>query len=66
MELQEFDAATKVKLIKEVRALLGLGLKEAKEVVETAPSWLKKDLKKEEAEEMKTKLEGLGAKVRLA
>jgi large subunit ribosomal protein L7/L12 len=41
-------------------------LKEAKEVVETAPSWLKKDLKKEEAEEMKTKLEALGAKVRLA
>ena len=66
VELQAFDAATKIKLIKEVRALLGLGLKEAKETVETAPSWLKKDLKKEEAEEMKTKLEGLGATIRLA
>ena len=66
VELQAFDAASKIKLIKEVRALLGLGLKEAKEVVETAPSWLKKDLAKEEAEALKEKLEGLGGTVRLA
>ena len=46
--------------------MLGLGLKEAKEVVETAPSWLKKDLAKEEAEALKEKLESLGGTVRLA
>ena len=66
VELQAFDAATKIKLIKEVRALLGLGLKEAKETVEGAPSWLKKDLKKEEAEALKEKLESLGGTIRLA
>lgn len=47
VELQGFDAATKVKLIKEVRGILGLGLKEAKECVESAPTWLKKELAKE-------------------
>ena len=46
--------------------MLGLGLKEAKETVESVPSWLKKDLAKDEAEEMKTKLESLGGTVRLA
>jgi large subunit ribosomal protein L7/L12 len=66
VELQEFDAATKIKLIKEVRAILGLGLKEAKETVESAPCWLKKELIKDEAESLKEKLESLGAKVRLA
>jgi len=45
---------------------LGLGLKEAKECVETSPTWLKKELAKEEAEEMKEKLEKLGATIRLA
>ena len=48
-----------------MRGALGLGLKEAKETVETAPSWLKKDLKKEEAEELKIKLEAVGGTVRL-
>ena len=66
VELSGFDAATKIKLIKEVRALLGLGLKEAKECVESSPSWLKKDLAKEEAEALKAKLESLGGTVRLA
>ena len=66
VELSEFDPATKIKLIKEVRALLGLGLKEAKETVESAPTWLKKELVKEEAEALKEKLESLGGKVRLA
>ena len=66
VELTEFDAATKVKLIKEVRALLGLGLKEAKETVESAPTWLKKELVKDEAEKLKEILESVGGKVRLA
>lgn len=66
VELQAFDAATKIKLIKEIRATLGLGLKEAKECVESAPTWLKKELIKNEAEELKEKLEALGGTVRLA
>lgn len=66
VELESFDAATKVKLIKEIRALLGLGLKEAKETVESSPTWIKKELIKDEAEAMKEKLEALGAKIRLA
>jgi len=66
VELQAFDAAQKIKLIKEVRGMLGLGLKEAKECVESAPTWLKKELIKNEAEDLKTKLEGLGATIRLA
>jgi large subunit ribosomal protein L7/L12 len=66
VELVAFDAATKIKLIKEVRGVCGLGLKEAKECVETAPTWLMKELVKDEAEELKKKLEGLGATVRLA
>tara|TARA_B110000305_G_C18833743_1_gene356947 strand:+ start:157 stop:483 length:327 start_codon:yes stop_codon:yes gene_type:complete len=66
VELTEFDAATKVKLIKEVRGALGLGLKEAKETVESSPTWLKKELVKDEAEKLKTLLESVGGKVRLA
>jgi large subunit ribosomal protein L7/L12 len=66
VELEGFDAATKVKLIKEVRALLGLGLKEAKECVESAPTWLKKELVKDEAEALKETLEKVGGKIRLA
>ena len=60
VELTAFDAATKVKLIKELRAALGLGLKEAKETVESAPCWIKKELAKADAEELKEKLEALG------
>ena len=66
VELSSFDAATKVKLIKELRAALGLGLKEAKETVESAPTWIKKELAKDEAEALKEKLEALGGAVRLA
>ena len=66
VELTEFDPAQKIKLIKEIRAMLGLGLKEAKETVESSPKWLKKELVKAEAEEMKEKLGALGAKIRLA
>jgi len=66
VELSAFDAATKIKLIKEVRASLGLGLKEAKETVESSPTWIMKELVKDEAEALKTKLEALGATIRLA
>ena len=55
----------KINVIKEVRAITGLGLKEAKDMVEGAPKTLKEGAKKEEAEEMKTKLEAAGAKVEL-
>ena len=63
VKLEKFDPATKIKLIKEVRAATGLGLKEAKEAVEGAPKELKADVKKEEAEELKAKLEAVGGTV---
>ena len=55
----------KVKVIKVVRELTGLGLKEAKDAVDGAPKVIKEDSTKEEAEEAKTKLEAEGAKVTL-
>ena len=55
----------KINVIKEVRAITGLGLKEAKDIVEGAPKTLKEGVKKEEAEAMKTQLEAAGAKVEL-
>ena len=55
----------KVKVIKVVREVTGLGLKEAKEVVDGAPKVVKEGASKAEAEEIKTKLEGEGAKVTL-
>ena len=55
----------KVKVIKVVRELTGLGLKEAKEVVDSAPKALKEGVSKEEAEDMKAKIEAEGAKVTL-
>jgi len=55
----------KINVIKEVRVITGLGLKEAKDMVDGAPKTLKEGVKKEEAEEMKTKLEAAGAKVEL-
>ena len=63
-----FLAATgdkKINVIKEVRALTGLGLKEAKDLVEGAPKEVKKGVPKKEAEEAKKKLEAAGAKVEL-
>ena len=53
----------KIDVIKEVRAITELGLKEAKDLVESAPKPLKEEVKKEEAEEIKKKLEEVGAKV---
>ena len=55
----------KIKVIKVVRELTGLGLKEAKEVVDGAPKMVKEGASKEEAEELKAKLEAEGAKVTL-
>ena len=64
VELTEIGAA-KVKVIKVVREATGLGLKEAKDLVDSAPSKIKEQVSKEEAEELKTKLEEAGAKVTL-
>jgi len=55
----------KIDVIKEVRSITELGLKEAKDLVESAPKPLKEGVKKEEAEEIKKKLETVGAKVEL-
>ena len=70
-EKSEFDitllesGSNKIAVIKEVRTISGLGLKEAKDLVESAPKPLKQGVAKAEAEEMKKKLEAAGAKVEL-
>ena len=70
-EKDEFDVvlaeagAQKINVIKEVRAITGLGLKEAKDLVEGAPKPVKEAVAKAEAEEIKKKLEDAGAKVEL-
>lgn len=70
-EKDEFDVVLtgagdkKINVIKEVRTITGLGLKEAKELVEGAPKEVKGDVPKAEAEEMKKKLEEAGASVEL-
>lgn len=70
-EKDEFDVIlaaageNKIASIKEVRAITGLGLKEAKELVEGAPKPIKEGVSKDEAEEIKKKLEAAGAKVEL-
>jgi large subunit ribosomal protein L7/L12 len=66
LKLTGFDDKAKIKVIKEVRAITGLGLKEAKELVEGVPSAVKKQIKKEEAEELKAKLEAVGAQVEIS
>lgn len=57
--------ANKINVIKEIRAITSLGLKEAKDLVEAAPKPVKTGIKKEEAEEIKKKLEAAGATVQL-
>jgi len=57
--------ANKIQVLKEARSITGLGLKEAKDLVDNCPKTLKDGLKKEEAAELKAKLEGLGAQVEL-
>ena len=70
-EKTEFDVvmtdfgAEKIKVIKEVRGITGLGLAEAKALVEGVPAKIKEGVSKEEAEELKAKLEAVGAKVEL-
>ena len=70
-EKDEFDVILaaagdkKINVIKEVRTITGLGLKEAKELVESAPKSVKEGAKKDEAEEIKKKLEEAGASVEL-
>jgi len=61
----EDGGANKINAIKEVRAITGLGLKEAKDLVEGAPKTLKEGVSKADAEEMKKKLEAEGAKVEI-
>lgn len=64
VSLTDFGS-NKVAVIREVRAITGLGLKEAKEFVESAPKAIKEDVSKEEAEEIKTKIEAAGAKAEI-
>ena len=63
--LTGFDAAAKIKVIKAVREIAGLGLAEAKAFVESAPKALKEGVSKEDAENFKKQLEEAGAKVEL-
>lgn len=65
LKLVGFDAKSKIKVIKEVRSMTGLGLKEAKDLVESAPKVIQKDLKAENAEELMEKLKAVGAEVEL-
>jgi large subunit ribosomal protein L7/L12 len=70
-EKTEFDVILtsvgekKIEVLKVVREVTGLGLKEAKDLVDSAPKPVKEKIKKEEAEQMKTKLEATGAKVEI-
>lgn len=70
-EQTEFDVVLitcgdkKIQVIKEVRAITGLGLKEAKDLVDSAPKPVKEGIAKEEAEKIKEQLEGAGAQVEL-
>jgi large subunit ribosomal protein L7/L12 len=70
-EQTEFDVilkaagSEKIKVIKEVRAITGLGLKEAKELVDGAPKPLKEAVAKDEAEKIKEQLTGVGAEVEI-
>ena len=65
VKLMGFDAKAKIKVIKEVRSIAGLGLKEAKELVESAPKVIQSDMKEDAANELKAKLEELGAQVEI-
>jgi large subunit ribosomal protein L7/L12 len=65
VQLDGFDAAKKINVIKIVREITGLGLKEAKDLVEGSPKPIKENISKEEAEALKKKLEDGGAKVSL-
>uniref|UniRef100_A0A2P2LDR9 50S ribosomal protein L7/L12 n=1 Tax=Rhizophora mucronata TaxID=61149 RepID=A0A2P2LDR9_RHIMU len=63
LKLEGFDAAAKLKVIKELRSFTDLGLKEAKELVEKAPAMIKRGVPKEDAEKILEKMKAAGAKV---
>lgn len=63
VKLVGFDEKAKIKVIKEVRAIAGLGLKEAKELVESCPKVIQKDVKQDKADELKAQLEAVGAQI---
>lgn len=63
LRLESFDAASKIKVIKEIRSFTDLGLKEAKDLVEKAPAVIKGGVSKEEAEAIVEKMKAVGAKV---
>jgi large subunit ribosomal protein L7/L12 len=63
VKLEKYEAASKIKIIKEVRAFTALGLKEAKDLVEKAPTLLKQGVSKEEAEQIIDKLKAIGGTV---
>ena len=63
LKLEEVPAAKKIAILKVVRSITGLGLKEAKDLVESSPKVLKESTSKEDADEIKRKLEEVGAKV---
>ncbi|XP_010252189.1 PREDICTED: uncharacterized protein LOC104593854 [Nelumbo nucifera] len=63
LKLESYDAASKIKIIKEVRSFTDLGLKEAKDLVEKTPSVIKKGVSKEEGEQIIEKMKAVGAKV---
>ncbi|KAI5667437.1 hypothetical protein M9H77_17290 [Catharanthus roseus] len=63
LKLESYDAASKIKIIKEVRSFTDLGLKEAKDLVEKTPAVFKKGVSKEEGEQIIEKMKAIGAKV---
>ena len=65
VRLVGYEAKMKIKVIKEVRAMTGLGLKEAKEMVEGFPRVVMKEIKKDDVEGMKDKLEAVGAQLEI-
>lgn len=65
LKLVGYDAKAKIKVIKEIRTIAGLGLKEAKDLVEAAPKIFQKQVKQDKAEELKAQLEAVGAEVEL-
>lgn len=65
VKLVGYDAQAKIKVIKQVRAIAGLGLKEAKDLVESIPKFIAKDLSSEKADELKAQLEAIGAQIEI-
>lgn len=65
MNLSGFSADAKLKIIKEIKTFMNVGLKEAKEMVEKGPFIIKEDISKDEAEEIKKKFEGLGGQIEI-